>query len=206
MYLKYFAKCSLRLLLSLGFFFWLTQPPARSIEVKNNKQLDCDRQEILTESACPGDGLGQEEMKLYNSLMAYRRENGLPSIPLSPSLNLVANRHVLDLEINIGNLTHGWSNCPYSASNRSTYSCMWDAPQRLGTTYSGYGYENAFSSSGEATAGSALPSWQGSPAHNAVILNQGMWQDNDWKAIGIGIHRGYAVLWFGEETDPATLP
>jgi uncharacterized protein YkwD len=206
MYLKYFARCSLRLLLSLGFFLWLTQTPARSIEVKNNKQLDCDRQQILTESACTGDSLGREEQRLYNSLMAYRRENGLPSIPLSPSLNLVANRHVLDLEINIGDLTHGWSNCPYSASNRSTYSCMWDAPQRLGTAYSGYGYENAFSSSGEATAGSALRSWQGSSAHNAVILNQGMWQDSDWKAIGIGIHRGYAVLWFGEETDPATLP
>jgi hypothetical protein len=57
---------------------------------------------------------------------------------------------------------------------------MWKAPQRLGTAYQGYGYENAHGGTGgyQATADSALESWQSSSAHNAVILNQGMWQDS----------------------------
>jgi hypothetical protein len=82
---------------------------------------------------------------------------------------------------------------------------MWKAPQRLGTLYPGNGYENAHGGSGgyQATAVSSLESWQGSSDHNAVILNQGMWRSTQWKALGIGIYGGYAVLWFGEEPDPA---
>lgn len=162
-------------------------------------------QHILARSSDAGDGLEPEEQKLYELINEYRSQNGLPPIPLSPSLTLVANRHVQDLQNNIGDLTHGWSDCPYDASNSETYSCMWNAPQRLGTAYQGNGYENAHGGSGgyEATAESALQSWQGSSLHNAVILNEGMWQDKQWRALGIGIYGGYAVLWFGEEVDPA---
>lgn len=162
-------------------------------------------QHILARSSDAGDGLEPEEQKLYELINEYRSQNGLPPIPLSPSLTLVANRHVRDLQNNIGDLTHGWSDCPYDASNSETYSCMWNAPQRLGTAYEGNGYENAHGGSGgyEATAESALQSWQGSSLHNAVILNEGMWQDKQWQALGIGIYGGYAVLWFGEEADPA---
>lgn len=178
--------------------------PAHSVEVSSNKQQECDRRQILTAASCSGDGLSREEQRLYQQLNSYRQENGLPSIAWSPSLNLVANRHVQDLALNIGDLTHGWSNCPYSASNRSTYPCMWSAPQRLGTAYPGNGYENAYSTSaGEVRAVSALRSWQGSRPHNAVMLNQGQWSDGTWRAVGVGIYRGYAVLWFGEEEDPA---
>jgi uncharacterized protein YkwD len=46
-----------------------------------------------------------------------------------------------------------------------------------------------------------LESWKGSPGHNAVILNEGIWSDSNWKAIGVGIYKGYAVIWFGEEPD-----
>ena len=57
-----------------------------------------------------------------------------------PALSLVANRHVRDLAMNIGRLTHDWSNCAMTDSN-----CMWKAPQRLGTSYPGNGFENAYS-------------------------------------------------------------
>src|SRR3982751_5003165 len=54
-----------------------------------------------------------EELKLYNLIMAYRANNGLPSIPLSVSLTEVAHIHVLDLEINrpdsSGCSLHSWS-------------------------------------------------------------------------------------------------
>lgn len=49
----------------------------------------------------------------------------------------------------------------------------------------------------------ALEGWKHSPGHNAVILNQDIWADHPWGAIGADIHAGYAVLWFGEEPDPA---
>lgn len=194
-------------LLFTSFLLGMEQLQAQPLQDKGTQQSDCNGQQILISKVCAGDGLEPEEQRLYNLINEYRADNSLPPIPLSPSLNLVANRHVLDLDKNIGALTHGWSNCPYSSSNRSTYSCMWNAPQRLGTAYEGYGYENAYSvSSGRVTAKSALRSWKGSSAHNAVILNQGIWQDNKWGALGIGIYQGYAVLWFGEEADPALMP
>lgn len=169
-----------------------------------SKQEQCSAQQILTAISCAGDGLNVEEQRLYELINEYRAQYGLPSIPLSLSLNLVANRHVQDLDKNINEVTHAWSDCPYDSSDRFTYPCMWNAPQRLGTSYPGYGYENAHGGSGgyEATAESAFQSWRGSSAHNAVILNQGIWQDREWQALGIGIFGGYAVLWFGEEPDP----
>lgn len=165
---------------------------------------DCRGQQILTASSCAGDGLESEEAELHQLVNQYRVQNGLPPIPISPSLTLVANRHVRDLEENIGQLTHGWSNCPYSYSDSSTWPCMWEAPQRFGTPYPGYGYENAHGGTGgyKASAESALRSWQSSNPHNEVILNQGIWQNKEWNALGIGIYQGYAVLWFGEEPDP----
>ncbi|NER38255.1 MAG: CAP domain-containing protein [Oscillatoria sp. SIO1A7] len=169
-------------------------------------ESQCRGGQILQARACVGDGTEPEEQKLHQLVNQYRARYGLPSIPLSPSLSLVANRHVRDLEENIRELTHGWSDCPYDGNNRSTWPCMWEAPQRLGTSYPGRGYENAHGGTGgyRASAESALESWQGSSAHNAVILNQGMWQNRQWNALGIGIYKGYAVLWFGEEPDPAT--
>lgn len=167
---------------------------------------NCRGRAIFTTSNCVGDEIDSEEAKLYRLINQYRAQFGLPAIPLSPSLSLVANRHVRDLDSNLGYLTHGWSNCPYASNDFSSYSCMWEAPQRLGTPYPGKGYENAHGGSGgyTASAESALRSWQSSSGHNAVILNQGTWQDYPWNALGIGIYQGYAVLWFGEEPDPAS--
>lgn len=205
---KFFVKFGLRSLLLVSFLLGMDQLQAQPLQKGSDEQLNCDDQQILTASICAGDGLELEEQKLYDLINEYRAENGLSPIPLSSSLNLVANRHVLDLDKNIGGLTHAWSDCPYDPSDRSTYPCMWNAPQRLGTAYEGYGYENAHGGSGgyRATAESAFRSWRGSSAHNAVILNQGMWQGRQWRALGIGIYQGYAVLWFGEEVDPTPLP
>ncbi|MEA5578698.1 CAP domain-containing protein [Anabaena sp. UHCC 0451] len=182
-----------------------SQPTNSNNTVTANNQQECNGQQIVTSRSCVGDGLDSEEQRLYNLVNQYRAQNGLPAIPFSSSLTLVANRHVQDLQKNIKTLTHGWSNCPYNASNRATYDCMWKAPQRFGTPYPGNGYENAHGGSGgyKASANSALESWKTSSAHNAVILNQGMWQNRPWQALGIGIYGGYAVLWFGEEVDPA---
>ena len=164
----------------------------------------CQGQTILQAQSCVGDGLEPEEEKLYQLINDYRAQNRLPAIPRSPALNLVANRHVRDLAGNLRKLTHGWSNCPYNASDQTTYPCMWEAPKRLHTNYPGMSYENAHFKSDGATAESALSSWQNSAAHKAVILSQGVWHDYNWQAIGVGIYQGYAVIWFGKEADPSS--
>lgn len=173
---------------------------------------------VLVSNTSFAQALTDEEKKLYDLIMEYRYENGLPNIPLSSSLTYVAHTHVRDLAHNkpdIGNCNlHSWSsNGPWSSccytSDHAQAECMWSKPREL-TTYKGNGYEIAsgykggFDSSysdSNTSAAIALDCWKGSAGHNAVILNQSSWKDMHWKAIGIGIFKGYAVVWFGEEYD-----
>lgn len=117
----------------------------------------CRDKRVVKVASCPDDGHNAEETKLLVMINRYRRRNGLSAVAASASLAQVANRHVRDLQHNIGKLTHGWSDCRYDGSEKSTYPCMWRAPQRLKTAYRGNGYENAHGrSSFKATAESAL--------------------------------------------------
>lgn len=80
---------------------------------------------------------------------------------------------------------------------------MWDKPREItSNVYSGNGFENAYRSGGTATAAGAFNGWKNSPGHNAVILEQGVWSNYDWPAMGVGIYENYAVLWFGDQADP----
>lgn len=159
---------------------------------------------------CTAQNLSGDETELYNLIMAYRKSRGLPTIPLSKSLTLVAQTHVHDLEDNFerGNECnfHSWSNqgkwkpvC--YTSDHAQARLMWSKPQEL-TSYKGNGYEIAFAENEEylADAEHALKSWQSSKNHNAVILNRDKWKKK-WNAIGIGIYGSYAVVWFGNEPD-----
>lgn len=152
--------------------------------------------------------LSDEERKLYTIVMEYRKEKGLPNIPLSASLTYVAQTHVKDLaniKPDSGNCnTHSWSsNGPWNACcytpDHAQADCMWSKPREL-TSYKGKGYEIAFKSSIDANAEAALAGWKSSPFHNAVIINQGIW-NRQWNAIGIGLYKGFAVIWFGNEFD-----
>ncbi len=153
--------------------------------------------------------LSNEEKKLYDLIMEYRNEKGLPIIRISSSLTHVAQLHVKDLSNNhpdqgICNM-HSWSsNGPWSSccytSDHARAECMWSKPREL-SNYKGNGYEISFGSFGtEATPESALNGWKSSSGHNAVIINQGIWNDR-WNAIGIGLYKGYSVVWFGKEYD-----
>jgi len=148
----------------------------------------------------PDDGLEPEEQVLYDLVNQYRAQNGLAAIPLSKALTLVANRHVHDLTDNIRSLTHSWSDAVYDINNSATWSASMAAPQRLGTGYTGNGYENAYWSSGNAKGADALALWK-TDSHNDLLLNLNIWQNQTWKAMGIGIYGQYAVLWMGDATD-----
>ena len=166
------------------------------------------------------DSLSLQELQLYHLIMDYRADNGLAAIPLSSDLTLVAGRHALDTTANIweagltlpeGANLHSWSDAFYYSDHR-TPEVMWEAPERLGTDYPGYGFE--ISASGYNTIESAMAGWQSSSGHDAVILNEGIWAASDWNAIGIGVETdgvGTGVsggriyhVWFGREADNAT--
>jgi hypothetical protein len=66
----------------------------------------------------------------------------------------------------------------------------------------GNGFENAYSSIGQASARGAFNSWTNSPSHNAVILETGIWAEMNFPAMGVGIYEHHAVLWFGDQADP----
>jgi hypothetical protein len=96
-----------------------------------------------------------------------------------------------------------WSGCCYT-SDHAKAQCMWDKPMEITASwganqYSGSGFENA--AAGVSSPSQALSSWKGSSAHNAVILNQGMW-NQPWLALGCALEGGYGALWFGHQTDP----
>ncbi len=171
----------------------------------------------------PEDGLTATEAQLIQLIEDYRVANGLPVVPLSYSLSLVAARHAEDILYNFDgyqagapgtNSAHSWSDAPYNALDASTYTAIWQAPQRLGTSYPGYGYEiligylAPYTASTTMTPQTALAGWQSSAPHNAVILNLNPWNRPDltWNAIGVGMLDGVASVWFGHEIDPAGSP
>ncbi|MFU8803185.1 MAG: CAP domain-containing protein [Bradymonadaceae bacterium] len=169
---------------------------------------DCD-------PACQSSGVGcltDKEQTLFDAINEYRVENGLSPIVLSYSLTTVARAHVKDLN-NHGSTVlsatcnmHSWSTfgpwtaCCYT-SDHAQASCMWNKPSEI-TNYSSNGYEISVSTSNPTTA---LSLWKNSPGHNSVILNQGVWGNHTWRAIGIGADGGYAHVWFGTMTDPDTF-
>lgn len=156
------------------------------------------------------------EYELYLQINSYRNAHGLPSIPLSGSLCVVAGAHAWDLETNRPDRgpcnMHSWSDsgpwpgCCYTDDHREA-RCVWNKPGEL-TSYQGYGYEIAFFHSqpgnkSGSMAGLALEGWKGSSGHKNMILNRYSWKRLKWKAMGVGIYGRYAVVWFGEEADTA---
>ncbi len=167
-----------------------------------------DVQELLTKGPQNCEATEEEEL-LYRLLMAYRVENGKPEIPLSRSLTYVAQLHVRDLAANKVTppyTLHSWSkNGPwegvrYTANHRHA-RLMWNKPKEL-TNYPGDGFEITYSKKGGASAKEAFLSWKEQRSISSIILNIGNWETIRWRAVGVGIHGEYAVLWFGDRDDP----
>jgi len=155
----------------------------------------------------------EEEAKLYDLIMQYRAENGLPEIPKSKSLNYVAQIHVKDLYENFSTFDaqcnyHSWSDkgswsaCCYTNNpDKEQNRCVWNKAGEL-TSYVGSVHEVAAKTSApQITAERALDAWKNSPPHNAIILNGNDWNIRTWRAIGVGIYRTFSAVWFGEEPD-----
>lgn len=165
----------------------------------------------------PSFTLNEAETDLFNLINEYRHTYGLPPVALSKNLTYVAKLHVQDLAENLPynercNL-HSWSSegpwtaCCYTEDHAQA-ACMWNKPQEI-SNYPGIGYEIAYwtdeTLSPEDFAAKALAGWKRSTNHNVVIINKGRWKDRHWNAMGIGVYKGYAAVWFGEEKDPDQL-
>lgn len=146
--------------------------------------------------------------ELPNLINDYRKDQGLDEVPISGSMTAVALKHVMDLaayqpEKTCNDNLHSWSsNGPwkggcYDPNDQTTYSIMWDKPKEI-VNYPDLGYEISYWASGTATPGNALASWKASKPHNDVILNQGIWQNRTWNALGAVALENYACAWFGE--------
>jgi hypothetical protein len=158
---------------------------------------------------------------------AYRVSAGLPPVPVSSGLTATAHAHVLDLARNRPDLEesedgrscslHSWSSrgdwtpvCWTGAA--SDAGRMWSKPREITRgAYGGNGYEIAFGpapGSGDGrpvTSAAALDGWRGSPLHNAVVLELGVWAGRHWRAMGVGALGGFAVVWFGDTPDTHEL-
>jgi uncharacterized protein YkwD len=154
--------------------------------------------------------LSDEEAKLHELINTYRKGRGLSAIPVSAKLTRVAHLHARDLEENYNpenkkcNL-HSWSKkgnwtpCCYT-DDHAEAECMWSKPKEI-ARYPGNGYEISFFNSAGATAEEGLNGWKQSKGHHEVIINQGIWRNVTWNAVGIGIYGNYGVVWFGEAPD-----
>jgi hypothetical protein len=150
-----------------------------------------------------------EELKLYNLINDYRKSNGKSEIPLSKSLSYVAKLHVNDLHVNRPDTAdcnlHSWSDkgdwtqCCYGRDIFNN-TCMTAKPKEL-TDYPGPGYEITFWESVDADPEIVVGLWTSAKASDDLILNLDIWSEKDWKALGVGIMKGYAVVWFGAAAD-----
>jgi hypothetical protein len=153
--------------------------------------------------------LSNDELYLYRLIMNYRQQNGLTSIPVSPSLSYVARLHARDLEMHppSGSCSmHSWSEHgtwkPFRYNGSESAEYMWRKPAEL-TSYRGRGYEIVAWTSDRMEPNTALSLWMDSSQHNPVIINTGNWERLRWNAVGVAISGNYAVVWFGEEPDYA---
>lgn len=160
----------------------------------------------------PGDCMSPEEESLVQQVNAYRVTNGLPTLPAARWLTTTAQWHLWDRINNpsaVGGICnpHSWSNSPpigvswigmcYTADHAQSAQ-MWAKPRQIsGGVYSGNGFELTADCGCVMTATQALLQWQGSPAHNSVILQQGSWGSVQFTGVGVGITNGFAALWFG---------
>lgn len=192
---------SLYFLLGLAFIGCST----RSNEAVQTMAASIDQTPVAT-SVC----LSAEEEKLFNAINSYRKSKKLKLIPYSASLSKVAQLHAKDLALKNPNKQQGcnlhswsvskqWKGCCYTSDHKQA-SCMWDKPREL-TSYPGNGYEISTYSSASMTADLALKSWKESPPHHDVILSKSIWKDAPWKAMGVGVYKGYAMVWFGNDAD-----
>lgn len=165
-------------------------------------------------SQVPDFCMTRDEYRLYTLVNEYRIKNGLSVIPVSRSLCYVAKVHARDLYINNPDTSfcslNSWSDRgKWTACCHSRYTpspvCIVGKPKEL-TRYPGEGHELAYWDSEELHPDTILHFWRSIEQARELLLNQKKWSYFNWKAIGVGLYKGYACVWVGEAPDTIQEP
>ena len=158
--------------------------------------------------------LSNDEHRLYEMINAHRVLNGLKEIPISASLSYVARTHVIDLYTNhpdtsICNLNSwsdkgSWTPCCHNKYVPQE-ECIRNKPKEL-TGYTGEGYELTYAEVFNTRADTVFKFWSTIDEANEFLLNEGRWEKKNWRAMGIGVYKNYAVVWMGQKTDALPSP
>jgi hypothetical protein len=180
---------------------------------------------VLTNPLLKGDGpsrsfegpefcLDPKGYQLYLLINEFRNEHGLTGLPLSRSLCYVADVHARDLTYNHPDKApcsfHSWSSggrwtpCCFTKTNPD-FLCMWNKPKEL-TVYKSKGYEIIYWENTIIDPERVIALWKTQPSFKEMILNQDVWSKKTWRTIGITVFEGFAIVWLGEELDPAGEP
>jgi hypothetical protein len=175
----------------------------------------------------------QDPAVLAELVNDYREEHGLARLPISPLLSQVAEAHIADmaaqpegglavletLDPQTGEMcgAHSWSTGEWTDELAWTPVCytaggryanaMWAKPREItGGAYPDIAFEIATWSNLQLSPEFALELWSQSPGHRAVILQEGPWAAQDFKAMGVAIGGHFAYIWFGRIDEPAGPP
>lgn len=158
--------------------------------------------------------LTKDEYRLFSLINVYRVKKGLAVIPVSTSLSYVAKIHARDLYLNNPDTSfcslNSWSNKgPWTDCCHSKYTpnplCIVNKPKEL-TTYSGEGHELVYWDSEELHPDTVFHFWSSVEQARDVLLNEKKWSFFSWKAMGVGMFKGYACVWLGEALDEEPEP
>lgn len=153
--------------------------------------------------------ISSEEYQLYQLINDYRKVFALPDVVLSKSLSYVAIAHARDLAANFNPDTicnmHSWSDkgrwkpiCfPFEQSRKNNVHLK--AKEIIG--YPKEAFEITYWSNVENSPKQILGFWRENTVSADLLINRAKWENRTWKAIGIGIEDGYAVVWLGEGID-----
>lgn len=167
----------------------------------------------------PGACMTEQEAELARLINEWRRQHGLPPVPLARSLYSVAKWHVIDLELFAPHTDttdsrgmpcdlHSWSDkgegrgwwqpvC-YTADHMYARQ-MWSKPKEI-AGYTGGSYENIYWTSAPLSPGMVIGFWENRPGERELILEQKDWKNSKWKAMGVGMYGGFAAVWLGDRS------
>lgn len=165
----------------------------------------------------PGTCMTEQEAELARLINEWRGRHDLPPVPLARSLYTVAKWHVLDLALFAPHLDktdsrgmpcdlHSWSDkgegrgwwepvC-YTADHMYARQ-MWSKPKEI-AGYTGGSYENIYWTSAPLSPGMVIGFWENRAGEMDLILEQKDWKNSKWKAMGVGMHGGFAAVWLGD--------
>jgi hypothetical protein len=170
---------------------------------------------VCGQGQVPGDFcITAEEFRLYQLVNAHRVAYGQKTIPLSASLSYVARTHVIDLythhpDTGICNLNSwsdrgDWTPCCHNI-HVPQEECIRNKPKEI-ASYPGEGYELTYAEVFDTNADTVFRFWTKIDEANNFLLNRANWEKKNWRAMGVGIYKSYAVLWMGQRTDAMPAP